>query len=503
MTSDHILTKDSLIQKVKDLLNNLQDGDISPSAYDTAWVARIPDRNDPKKPMFPECLQWVKDHQLADGSWGTEEIEYFHDRVICTLSCIVALKTWDTSDEQVSKGEEYLSKNLENLSQDAYETCGFELVFPSLINQAKKLGLRLPYLSSIIEKYILMRAKKLEKIPWETIYKYKSTISYSIEFLEGEENIDYDKLIIHREEDGSYGCSPASTAFILMHKEDDKAVEYLTRTLKLEDGSLPNVYTPDVFEKSWLIDNIIDLGLEDVFKKEVAPHVKELDRIWKYRGEAGFTFSRWFPTSDIDGTSVGLRVLNHFGYKKSPEIFKKFRDDNGFFGFQGEKEANASYLANLIRTLEEYEDFPEKQNYLAEAIQKLESYSEIGYKDKWHVSPYYTVSRMVFQNYHNHIAKNIEWIVNTQNNDGSWGFKNDGTMEETAMALIVLLKQPDEVIQGNARTIERGVKYLKENINLKGPSALWIGKCVYSMRSTDRVMILNIIIFYQIKYKLK
>src|SRR5690242_14706318 len=64
---------------------------ISSSPYDTAWIARL-------KNIEPEmsnmALEWICKNQLPDGSWGASFPMYYHDRVICTLSSMIALKYW-------------------------------------------------------------------------------------------------------------------------------------------------------------------------------------------------------------------------------------------------------------------------------------------------------------------------------------------------------------------------------------------------------------------------
>ena len=58
------------------------------TAYDTAWVARLGDLD---RSLSLWSLNWVCQHQLADGSWGAPEPVYYHDRVISTLAAMTAL----------------------------------------------------------------------------------------------------------------------------------------------------------------------------------------------------------------------------------------------------------------------------------------------------------------------------------------------------------------------------------------------------------------------------
>ena len=79
-------------------------GETNPSAYDTAWVARIQALDGSDQPQFPETLEWILQNQLKDGSWG--EVLYFlaYDRILATLACIITLTIWPTGEAQVQKG---------------------------------------------------------------------------------------------------------------------------------------------------------------------------------------------------------------------------------------------------------------------------------------------------------------------------------------------------------------------------------------------------------------
>ncbi|KAI5426681.1 hypothetical protein KIW84_032203, partial [Lathyrus oleraceus] len=82
------------INEVKRMLRSMEDGEISISAYDTAWVALVRNLDDENKPQFPSSLQWIVDNQLPDGSWG-DELFVAHDRILNTLACVIALKSWN------------------------------------------------------------------------------------------------------------------------------------------------------------------------------------------------------------------------------------------------------------------------------------------------------------------------------------------------------------------------------------------------------------------------
>lgn len=84
----------------------MEDGEISISAYDTAWVALAQDLNGGGTPQFPSSLEWIANNQLMDGSWGDDCLFYAHDRIINTLACVIALKSWKIHPNKCEKGKE-------------------------------------------------------------------------------------------------------------------------------------------------------------------------------------------------------------------------------------------------------------------------------------------------------------------------------------------------------------------------------------------------------------
>lgn len=59
-----------LIQTNKNVLIQTDDGDISVSAYDTAWAALIENIEKPGVPQFSSSLEWIAMNQLEDRSLG-------------------------------------------------------------------------------------------------------------------------------------------------------------------------------------------------------------------------------------------------------------------------------------------------------------------------------------------------------------------------------------------------------------------------------------------------
>lgn len=90
---------------------------VSPSAYDTAWMAMIPHDHTQmsscssnSKPMFESCLKWVLNNQNEQGFWGTECDGHGMPTIEClpsTLACILALKWWNVGTPMIHKGKSY------------------------------------------------------------------------------------------------------------------------------------------------------------------------------------------------------------------------------------------------------------------------------------------------------------------------------------------------------------------------------------------------------------
>lgn len=94
---------------IRSMLGSMGDGEISVSAYDTAWVALLEDKEGSGAPQFPSSLQWIANNQHQDGSWGDSSIFEAHDRIINTLVCVIALKSWNIHPDKSEKGTIYPS----------------------------------------------------------------------------------------------------------------------------------------------------------------------------------------------------------------------------------------------------------------------------------------------------------------------------------------------------------------------------------------------------------
>ena len=92
------------MNSIKSILSSLEDGETNISAYDTAWVALVEDVHASGTPQFPSSLEWIVNNQLPDGSWGDSQLFLTHDRILSTLACVIALRTWNMHPEKCDRG---------------------------------------------------------------------------------------------------------------------------------------------------------------------------------------------------------------------------------------------------------------------------------------------------------------------------------------------------------------------------------------------------------------
>uniref|UniRef100_F6I7L5 Uncharacterized protein n=1 Tax=Vitis vinifera TaxID=29760 RepID=F6I7L5_VITVI len=155
MESSHSIIE-ALVRKIKDEMFSSVDlySFVSPSAYDTAWLAMVPGGND-GRPMFGECLNWVVNNQREGGFWG-ESDGYGNPTIDClpaTLACMLALKTWGVGSGNLERGLAFIHDNTEKLLAENHGRCPrwFAIVFPAMIELAQKTGFEIVFSDELEE----------------------------------------------------------------------------------------------------------------------------------------------------------------------------------------------------------------------------------------------------------------------------------------------------------------------------------------------------------------
>nr|ADL14246.1 pimara-8(14),15-diene synthase [Taiwania cryptomerioides] len=312
----------SLVAEIKELFNSMEDGEISPSAYDTAWVARVPAIDGSAEPQFPQMMDWILENQLPDGSWGEKRRFLACDRFLNTLACLVTLTFWGVGNDQVQRGVDFLRRNTKGMIKEAGGHHGFEMVFPALLNEAKLLGLDLPNGLSVIKQINEKRDSNLKKASVEELHRHPTA---KLQCLEGiQDVVDWKDILKLQSKDGSFSGSPASTASVFMHTGDEKCLQFLTGLVAKFEDHVPCMYPVDIAERLRAVDSVERLGLERHFRTEIK---QALDYVYQYWGERGIGFGRESLVPDIDVTATGFRLLRMFGYTVSSDVLENIKGE--------------------------------------------------------------------------------------------------------------------------------------------------------------------------------
>ncbi|KAM7521596.1 hypothetical protein LguiA_011498 [Lonicera macranthoides] len=335
-----------LVDTVRSMLGSMDDGEISISPYDTAWVALVEDINGSGAPQFPSSLEWIANNQLPDGSWGDRYIFSAYERIINTLACVIALRTWNVHPQKGEKGMLFIKGNISKLEEENAEhmPIGFEVAFPSLLEIARKVGIEVfPEESPVLQEIYARRNVKLTRIPKDIMHRVPTTLLHS---LEGMKDLEWEKLLQLQCKDGSFLFSPSSTAFALISTKDSKCLSYLSNAVLKFNGGVPNVYPVDLFEHIWVVDRLQRLGISRHFKSQIKDCMDYIHRYWR---KEGICWARNSPVQDIDDTAMGFRLLRLHGYPVSADVFKNFKNGGEFFCFAGQSNQAITGMYNLLR----------------------------------------------------------------------------------------------------------------------------------------------------------
>nr|QWV53995.1 kaurene synthase-like 4 [Chamaecyparis formosensis] len=349
-----------LVGEIKEKFNFMEDGEIGPSAYDTAWLARIPAIDGSRNPQFPQTLKWITDNQLRDGSWGQENVFLVSDRILNTLACVISLTIWNTSKTHVQRGLDFIRRHAKRMME---ETQGdgtskmFEMVFTEMLNESKSLGLDVN--EDDFNKISGRREANMNTISVERLHLVPTGVLY---YLEGVQDVVDWKVILNlQSNDGSFLCSPASTACVYLHTGDKKCLQFLTTLLSKFKDHAPCVHPVDICERLRAVDNVERLGIDRYFQMEIK---QTLDYVFRHWDKRGVGFGRESVVPDIDCTATGLRLLRLHGYNVSSEVLENIKADELYGG--GPSDMLSLYKCSQI-------NFP-KERLMREASAMAQAY---------------------------------------------------------------------------------------------------------------------------------
>ncbi|CAL5405014.1 unnamed protein product [Camellia sinensis] len=297
-----VLYFDGTKERIKKLFNEVQ---LSVSSYDTAWVALVPSPNSFGTPCFPECIGWLLDNRLSNGSWGLLHRHplLIKDALSSTLASILALKRWGVGEEQINKGLRFIELNITSATdENQHSPIGFDIIFPGMLEFAKDLNLNLPFEPKDLDAMLHMRELELRRGGYSEGRKsYLAYISEGMGKLQ-----DWEMVLKYQRKNGSLFNSPSTTAAASMHLQNAGCLNYLRLLLEKFGNAVPTVYPLDIYARLCMVDSLESLGIERHIRQEIKSVLDET-----YREEEIFL--------DTATCAMAFRILRLNGYDVSSD----------------------------------------------------------------------------------------------------------------------------------------------------------------------------------------
>lgn len=475
---------------------------IAGAAYDTAWLASVQDGSGGVA-RFPSARQWLAAHQRADGSWGGA-LRYEHDRLLSTLAALAALASHAGQESycaSIQRGTRYLWQHSHLLAGEPVELVAFELLLPALVQRARQAGVVAP---PHLDVYGEQRSRKLGLLSPAALYSARSTTAHSLEFLG--DQADLDGLRAAQGANGALGNSPATTAFFYARTGDPRALSYLQECLIRTGGATaPALHPCETFETLWAAYHLFLAGVPARWLLDGA----EQAALRRALADGGVGLAASFPIPDADDTAVALLLLADLGAPVDPGVLQRFATSDGLFAaFPDERHSSVGVNLHVLHVLARLPGYPDADHVLGRLLEYLAAQQERTpyWLDKWHISPYYATAHAVcvlrqlparyVPRAQPLLGSAREWLRQTQNLDGSWGFYGRATAEETAYAVLALAGSAlDGPAAGDRRRCTDGVRYLVAATGDAGGDPeevfppLWIDKGLYHPTLVVRAVI--------------
>jgi hypothetical protein len=467
--------------------------------YSTAWVGMVPDYHDPGRPAWPQTIDFVRKQQLADGSWGTADIYFAHERTLATLSALQVLTRWPEDDpqdaERVWQGLKALAHMANDLPGEAHPTMGFDLLFPFFRNTLAELlddfdSSLWPPLDPI--QQLVQAAISSGPIEPDKPQGWW----WFLEMLPGERLAAIDEAILNRH--GGIVISPAATAAYLAARRQagadcPRAAAYLEGLLEVGGGAVPGVWPADSSDQIWGLYALSLAGI-DPHCAALTPVIEALSASWQ-RDQAGLSNASCFPVNDGDDTWLGYAVLEWAG--RTPDSDQPgldFWDPKGYFrGFCEEPARINSVNLHALIALRAQAGFPHRELAAQTADFLIERMGpQIPFDDQYHLSPFYATHRalIAFAGLRRTAAQHcLDFILSHQHPDGGWGWFGPATREETAYCVLALHAAKKAGLAVDHMHFAQANRFFKR-ADLEAPyERLWIAKSLYALTGSIRAAV--------------
>ncbi|XP_022715921.1 (E,E)-geranyllinalool synthase-like [Durio zibethinus] len=346
----------ALVKEIKEemLLNVDPYSFVSPSAYDTAWLAMVPAEYSNQTcsvPMFKNCLDWVVNNQTEEGYWGERDAHGNPtiESLPATLACVIALKKWNVGNRNIKLGLDFVHGNAEELLGVTYDHFPrwFTIVLPGMIELARTVGLQLAFPSQLNGLLLDLFHKRQRILETEELVdnQYPPLLSY-LEALPSSYGISEEDITKNLNGDGSLFQSPAATARAFMASGREESLSYLQSVVGRCANGVPPTYPMDEeLIKLSVVNQLQRLGLAAHFSHEIDDNLAQLYRNYKSRESMAKPSNNANVAIQLHKDSLAFRLLRMHGYSVSPCHFCWFLNNQEV---RAHIEENYEYLSSTM-----------------------------------------------------------------------------------------------------------------------------------------------------------
>jgi hypothetical protein len=473
-------------------------GSVSPSVYETGRLIRTAPWLDGHR----ERLTYLLKSQRPDGSWGPPD----GYGLVPTLSSVDALLSEvDRSGSALDRGQIIAAANrglhvlIESLGghhlSTTPDTIAVEFIVPWLVEEVNGHLVRLrespvagldswcdarltppPDLDPTDLVRIRHAVRQDRPVPeklWHTLEVLGADIRNA-------------RSVIPT--DGRIGASPAATAAWLTWCRPGShpdSVQYLLTMQARFGGPVPSVAPITIFERAWVISALVGSGMRVTVPPAVVTSLRAAF------GDAGVPAGIGLPT-DSDDTAGALHALALLGSPRQVDALWAYEANSHFQCFLGERTPSTTTNAHIVDALldDSGRDGGQRRRVAVSRITRwlLDLQEANGsWWDKWHASPYYAtvccvqaLARTRDPIVEPALCGAVDWVIGTQNADGSWG-RWQATVEESAYALQIIVRAGSLVDTSVATdAVARGYLWLlAQPDDGTDPHPLWHDKDLY------------------------
>ncbi|KAL9685245.1 hypothetical protein QQ045_022693 [Rhodiola kirilowii] len=144
---------------------------------------------------------------------------------------------------------------------------GFEMIFPSMIEYARDLNLKLNLEAEHLSSLFQNRDFELERITGSNLPGIEAYMVYTLEGMG--ELVDQETVMKYQRKNGSLFNSPSITAAISTRLPDSGCLSYLQSVLDQFGNAVPTVYPLDIYARLCMVDALVRTGIDHHFATEI------------------------------------------------------------------------------------------------------------------------------------------------------------------------------------------------------------------------------------------